>query len=256
MTELHPDGGVQARTGRVRAGATVLAVNSARGRLPRLPPLARGRVEPHRPHGAGPGRHRGARVDGRRGDRRRRTLVHYTRTTRDGRIVFGWGGGRMGLGDRRSTRLERDADVVARTRESLVRFFPQLEGREITHAWGGPIDVSPTHIADLREPRPRAPRLRVHGERRRAVVSRRADPRAARARHARRADRAPDRRAAAQALPARAVSLGRRLAHPPRAVAKDAAEDAGRSPCRAHSSSSPRSRGGSVSGFRGELESR
>jgi hypothetical protein len=26
-----------------------------------------------------------------------------------------------------------------------VRFFPQLEGRRIEHAWGGPIDVSPTH---------------------------------------------------------------------------------------------------------------
>ena len=74
-----------------------------------------------------------------------RTLVHYMRTTRDGRIVFGWGGGRMGHGDRRSTRLERDGDVVARTREALVRFFPKLEGRAITHAWGGPIDVSPTH---------------------------------------------------------------------------------------------------------------
>ena len=26
-----------------------------------------------------------------------------------------------------------------------MRFFPQLEGRRIAHAWGGPIDVSPTH---------------------------------------------------------------------------------------------------------------
>jgi len=26
-----------------------------------------------------------------------------------------------------------------------VRMFPQLEGRAIAHAWGGPIDVSPTH---------------------------------------------------------------------------------------------------------------
>jgi glycine/D-amino acid oxidase-like deaminating enzyme len=27
-----------------------------------------------------------------------------------------------------------------------VRYFPQLAGRRITHAWGGPIDVSPTHL--------------------------------------------------------------------------------------------------------------
>ena len=36
--------------------------------------------------------------------------------------------------------------MVGRTRASLLRFFPQLRGRRITHAWGGPIDVSPTHL--------------------------------------------------------------------------------------------------------------
>ena len=35
--------------------------------------------------------------------------------------------------------------MVAQVRADLVRFFPQLAGRAITHAWGGPIDVSPTH---------------------------------------------------------------------------------------------------------------
>ena len=75
-----------------------------------------------------------------------RTLLHYLRTTRDGRIAFGWGGGRMGFGGDgsagwRSTRTRR-----ARRRDDLLRFFPQLRGRRITHAWGGPIDVSPTHL--------------------------------------------------------------------------------------------------------------
>jgi hypothetical protein len=27
--------------------------------------------------------------------------------------------------------------------------FPQLEGRRITHAWGGPIDVSPSHLPQI-----------------------------------------------------------------------------------------------------------
>ena len=27
--------------------------------------------------------------------------------------------------------------------------FPQLEGRAITHAWGGPIDVSPSHLPQI-----------------------------------------------------------------------------------------------------------
>jgi glycine/D-amino acid oxidase-like deaminating enzyme len=75
-----------------------------------------------------------------------RTLVHHMRTTEDGRIAFGWGGGTMGFGGRHARRLEVDADVLARTRKSLFRFFPQLRGREVTHGWGGPIDVSPTHL--------------------------------------------------------------------------------------------------------------
>ena len=68
------------------------------------------------------------------------------RTTRDGRIVFGWGGGAMGMGGRASDRLELDGDVVAETERALRRFFPQTRGRAVTHAWGGPIDVSPTHL--------------------------------------------------------------------------------------------------------------
>ncbi len=75
-----------------------------------------------------------------------RTLLHYFRTTRDDRIAFGWGGGRMGFGAQRAARLERDPDAVAHARRALVRFFPQLAGRRVTHAWGGPIDVSPTHL--------------------------------------------------------------------------------------------------------------
>jgi glycine/D-amino acid oxidase-like deaminating enzyme len=74
-----------------------------------------------------------------------RALLHYMRTTRDDRIVFGWAGGRMAAGARLGGRMEVDHDVVAQVRADLVRFFPQLAGRRIAHAWGGPIDVSPTH---------------------------------------------------------------------------------------------------------------
>jgi glycine/D-amino acid oxidase-like deaminating enzyme len=75
-----------------------------------------------------------------------RTLLHYLRTTADDRIAFGWGGGRMGLGGRALRRLEVDARVARRVRADLVAFVPQLRGRRVTHAWGGPIDVSPTHL--------------------------------------------------------------------------------------------------------------
>jgi glycine/D-amino acid oxidase-like deaminating enzyme len=78
-----------------------------------------------------------------------RTFVHYFRTTRDGRIVFGWGGGRLAPGARLGGRVEIDADVAGETGRHLVEMFPALEGRAITHAWGGPIDVSPSHLPQI-----------------------------------------------------------------------------------------------------------
>ncbi|HEU4979481.1 MAG TPA: FAD-binding oxidoreductase [Solirubrobacteraceae bacterium] len=75
-----------------------------------------------------------------------RALLHYFRTTGDGRIVFGWAGGRMAAGGRARGRMELDARAAAQVRADLVRFFPALEGRRVERAWGGPIDVSPTHL--------------------------------------------------------------------------------------------------------------
>jgi glycine/D-amino acid oxidase-like deaminating enzyme len=75
-----------------------------------------------------------------------RALIHYFRTTPDGRIVFGWGGGRLAPGTRLNGRAELDRGVVAEVERQLVRFFPALRGRRVEHAWGGPIDVSPTHL--------------------------------------------------------------------------------------------------------------
>jgi glycine/D-amino acid oxidase-like deaminating enzyme len=75
-----------------------------------------------------------------------RTLIDYFRTTPDGRIAFGWGGGRIAMGARLRGRAELDADVIAAAAAHLRDYFPALAGRRLTHAWGGPIDVSPTHI--------------------------------------------------------------------------------------------------------------
>jgi glycine/D-amino acid oxidase-like deaminating enzyme len=77
-----------------------------------------------------------------------RTLLHYFRTTRDGRIAFGWGGGRLACGARPGT-VERDPEVAAEAARHLVRIFPSLRGRRLTHAWGGPIDVTPSHLPQL-----------------------------------------------------------------------------------------------------------
>ena len=78
-----------------------------------------------------------------------RTLLHYFRTTRDGRIAFGWGGGRLAWGARTGGRVEVDPGVAEQVRGHLERIFPALAGRRITHAWGGPIDVSPSHLPQI-----------------------------------------------------------------------------------------------------------
>jgi len=79
-----------------------------------------------------------------------RSLLHYFRTTRDGRIAFGWGGGRIAFGARTRGRAEVDADVIAAATQHLYDYFPALRGRRITNAWGGPIDTSPTHLPAIR----------------------------------------------------------------------------------------------------------
>jgi glycine/D-amino acid oxidase-like deaminating enzyme len=75
-----------------------------------------------------------------------RAMLHYFRTTPDGRIAFGWGGGHIVLGSRPGARSEVDPRLAEEVERHLLRFFPLLEGRRIEHAWGGPIDVSPTHM--------------------------------------------------------------------------------------------------------------
>jgi glycine/D-amino acid oxidase-like deaminating enzyme len=145
-TRLGRDGRVETRTGRVRAGAAVLAVNAAAASFPgyRLSlAVASSHIVLTEPL---PDVLEELRWTGGEAIVDSRTLVHYTRTTQDGRIVFGWGGGAMGLGGRGADRLEVDRKVVAETERALRRFFPQTAGRAVTHAWGGPIDVSPTHL--------------------------------------------------------------------------------------------------------------
>ena len=75
-----------------------------------------------------------------------RALVDYFRTTPDGRIAFGWGGGRIAFGARTRGRAELDRAVVEATAAHLHDYFPGLRGRRLPHAWGGPIDASPTHL--------------------------------------------------------------------------------------------------------------
>lgn len=84
-----------------------------------------------------------------------RDWLYYLRPTDDGRIVIGGGeggavyGGRAG--GRAATHARRFAQAPAR---GLLWLFPQLEGVRFTHAWGGPIDQTPTFVPFYRSEGP------------------------------------------------------------------------------------------------------
>ena len=75
-----------------------------------------------------------------------RSLLNYFRTTPDGRIAFGWGGGRIAPSGHRFGRAEVDPEIIEQVKVWLHEYFPGLRGRELTHAWGGPIDASASHL--------------------------------------------------------------------------------------------------------------
>lgn len=83
---------------------------------------------------------------GREGITDANTLIHYFRTTEDDRVVLGWGGGRAGFGAHRPLRLEVDEQVIDTTARHLGALLPPLADVPITHGWGGPLDISPTHL--------------------------------------------------------------------------------------------------------------
>jgi putative aminophosphonate oxidoreductase len=69
-----------------------------------------------------------------------RLMVHYYRTTRDGRIAFGRGGGRLAFGGRVNSNFDFNERQTEGLKEDLVRLVPAAEGVEVANAWGGPID--------------------------------------------------------------------------------------------------------------------
>ena len=74
-----------------------------------------------------------------------RTLLHYLRTTQDGRIALGWGGGRMGFGGRHRDRLDIDPRAAA----------PRGRGAPLGSSRSSPAARSPTPGAARSTSRPR-----------------------------------------------------------------------------------------------------
>jgi putative aminophosphonate oxidoreductase len=69
-----------------------------------------------------------------------RLMVHYYRTTADGRVAFGRGGGRLAFGGRVDASFDVNPRQTRELRAELPRLVPAAQGVSITHAWGGPID--------------------------------------------------------------------------------------------------------------------
>lgn len=143
MTGLDRDGGapvVRTATGSVRAGRVVLAMNAWATRFAEI----RRRVlvigsdivatAPAPDRLKAIGWNDGMSIaDG-------RLLVNYYRTTDDGRIAFGKGGGRLAFGPWLGPRFEGEAPYARAAEEGLRRTYPMLDDVPITHRWTGPID--------------------------------------------------------------------------------------------------------------------
>ena len=74
-----------------------------------------------------------------------RFTLHYARTTPDGRIALGGGGGKAGYDGRIGRSFTHDASAARHAAEGLRRWFPSLADVRIEDAWGGPIDITDDH---------------------------------------------------------------------------------------------------------------
>jgi glycine/D-amino acid oxidase-like deaminating enzyme len=76
-----------------------------------------------------------------------RTSLRYFRTTNDGRIAFGGGGGRArpAIDDA----FTHDTRAVMEAAQGFRLMFPSFADVPLEDGWGGPIDVSPTHLPTI-----------------------------------------------------------------------------------------------------------
>ncbi len=142
MVELDRERGVvRTRAGSVQAGAIVLSLGAWLAGIPELKravvPVSSDMIAT----APMPERLREAGWSGGESISNCRLMVHYYRTTQDGRIAFGQGGHRHAYGGRVDDELfAYSASAEQRLSRDLARLVPYAEGVDVTHAWGGPID--------------------------------------------------------------------------------------------------------------------
>ncbi|HEY7762982.1 MAG TPA: FAD-binding oxidoreductase, partial [Actinomycetota bacterium] len=75
-----------------------------------------------------------------------RAALHYVRTTPDGRIAFGLGGMQPNLARSIGPRFAYDEASLRVAIADLHRMFPNFADVPVEAGWGGPIDVSGSHL--------------------------------------------------------------------------------------------------------------
>jgi glycine/D-amino acid oxidase-like deaminating enzyme len=75
-----------------------------------------------------------------------RLLVAYYRTTLDGRIAFGKGGGALAFAGRIGPSFNGASPRANEVSEDFRRLYPALRDARITHSWNGPIDRTPSGL--------------------------------------------------------------------------------------------------------------
>jgi putative aminophosphonate oxidoreductase len=75
-----------------------------------------------------------------------RLLVNYYRTTRDGRLAWGKGGGAMAFAGKVGPAFEGASPCADEVTARLRSLYPRLRDVPITHSWTGPIDRNATAL--------------------------------------------------------------------------------------------------------------
>jgi glycine/D-amino acid oxidase-like deaminating enzyme len=75
-----------------------------------------------------------------------RTLIDYWRTTADGRVVFGRGGGTLAFDARVEGAFERSERQRVRVEADLRRVLPAFADVPVTHSWSGAVERTATGL--------------------------------------------------------------------------------------------------------------
>src|SRR6266511_2320186 len=141
MIDLDREAGVvRTPSGAVRAGAVVLALNAWAIKIPELSRALVAVASDMVATAPMPERLAESGWTGGEAISNSRLMVHYYRTTKDGRVAFGRGGGRLAFGGRVNSNFDYSGDQTEELKADLVRLVPAAEGVPVTNAWGGPID--------------------------------------------------------------------------------------------------------------------